>query len=278
MPTRRPSPAAIAAANGLANGMLLVHFPAGSRFEEWSEWPALQSPARLGRPKPRHGGRRIEWEHVHFFAGPCCYLKPDARGDAALYVREDPEAGDAGNASPFDSGALIGERPRLLPWAGRRRASPLRARLAILARHSKPLDTWRAAFARWLAFAYTDPNRYLEAQSDRYAAGVPNRTQPISILRNNGVEGRRRYGESNCADRRAWTWEVRIRGALPLARVRAIDVPRARLRKALDWRKRVRALQKHVVNVHSYAPRFDGATPDLLYARSPDILRAEMPQ
>jgi hypothetical protein len=91
-------------------------------------------------------------------------------------------------------------------------------------RYSVELTGFRDRFAQWLAASYDNPDRYLETIPDRYVAGIPDRLDPSELLEHNGERGRERY-DGDCADRRAWTWEVRIAGELPLTSVRALHVP-----------------------------------------------------
>src|SRR5690349_7723850 len=55
--------------------------------------------------------------------------------------------------------------------------------------------------------------RYFDTDEDRFAAGAPDRTVPEEILLHNGPRGRANYG-IHCGDRRAWTWEIRIKGTV----------------------------------------------------------------
>jgi hypothetical protein len=101
-------------------------------------------------------------------------------------------------------------------------------------RTSVPLDEWRSHFEDWLSFCYKDPDRYLETLRDRYASGLPDRTRPAAIRQHNGPSGRAKPAAPPCADRRAWTWEVRFAERLAFERVKVLHVPPYAYREALD--------------------------------------------
>src|SRR5690606_28402225 len=91
--------------------------------------------------------------------------------------------------------------------------------------HCVELSEWRRCFAEWLAHCYDDPDRYLDSSSDRYAAGEPDRLRPPALLEHNGTRVRETYGEGECGDRRAWTWEIRIESLRPFDHVALLHIP-----------------------------------------------------
>lgn len=91
------------------------------------------------------------------------------------------------------------------------------------------------------------------------------------MLEHNGSRGYDDHG-SDCADRRAWTWEVRVADEMPFTLVRAIHVPARKMRKAREAARRLRWLSGFVPDVIAL-PRGVEATPDTLYAASGDVLK-----
>jgi hypothetical protein len=215
----------------LAKEMPLVHFPATTRFDAWSKWPdGLKSTAARGLRVEADEFSELRGTHVFVYAGPSCYSNARCIGDAAVYFDPSAEEGCAGEASPFDSGALEDPTPKLRPWKER----SLEERWSFLRRLTVPLADFRGRFEEWLAASYNEPDRYLDTGTDRYAAGQPDRLEPLELLSENGASGYARYG-TDCADRRAWTWEVRIAWTLPFKRVRVLHVPFDAMENALNF-------------------------------------------
>ena len=255
-------------ASALATRMPLVHYPVASKLADWSTWPdGLLSHAARGARIDGDHFEQLRGEHAFFYAGPSCYCRRDAIGDAVLYFDPSAEEGQLGGASPFDSGALEDPTPRLRPWA----QTSLAKRWKLFEEHAMRLDAWRAAFAQWLAASYDEPDRYLDTSPNRWEAGQPDRLTPPEILEHNGARGHAQHG-GDCADRRAWTWEVRIAGSLPFARVQAVHVPFRQARKAYDIASRMRWTSGFVPEVKTLR-RGEEPTPDTLYVDSGRVLR-----
>lgn len=203
-----PSTTGPVTAERIAAAIPLAHFPAGTQLRDWSTWTKLQS--RASREAGAPGAcmfTELRREHVFFYVGPSCFFTPShCIGDAAMYLSQSVAANEQGSASPFDSGSLEPPSPHLQPWAER----SYEERWEFLKRSVVQLDEWRERFRGWLCACYDSPERYLETGSDRYAAGLPDRSEPAEIREHNGAEGRKRH--ARCGDRRAWTWELRLRG------------------------------------------------------------------
>jgi hypothetical protein len=139
---------------------------------------------------------------------------------------------DDAEATPFDTGCLApmdggGARPRLQPWTSENASEA--DRLALVREHTHRVAELAPVLDEWLVHCYGEtPSRYLDSSEDRFAAGEPERTRPQQILEHNGTRGRALYGENKCADRRAWTWEVRVSQPVPLAAIALIHLPRAK--------------------------------------------------
>ena len=207
----------------IADRMPLVHYPANARANEWSRWDGLASHAQRGRsPEPGPFGR-LRNDHVFVYGGPCCYYHDNCIGDGVIYFAAGCEEGRRGSATPFDSGSLEDMPARLQPF--RRDVAAEDARWDFYEEHCVELSEWRRCFAEWLAHCYDDPDRYLDSSSDRYAAGEPDRLRPPALLEHNGTRGRETYGEGECGDRRAWTWEIRIESLLPFDHVALLHIP-----------------------------------------------------
>lgn len=186
----------------------LVHYPAGQAFRAWLSWPVLES--RAARGEPASSSSRfadLRQQHVFFYAGPSCFVRRACLGNAAMYLAPTADKTAEGEVSPFDSGALEPPDPHFQPWASLDES----ARWEFLTKHTIPLHGWRDRFCTWLCACYDEPARYLETTEDRYASGLPDRTDPAEIRAHNGPDGRARYGANGCGDRRVWTWEVRIK-------------------------------------------------------------------
>lgn len=157
------------------------------------------------------------------------------------------------------------------PWS----QQPVDERWRLLQTYVVPLAKWRARFKGWLIASYDDPDRYVEtldgSPETRWGSGQPDRLVPVELLEHNGTRGYALYGES-CADRRAWTWEILVADRVPFARVRALQVPARRLRKAIAAARRLRWTSGYVPEVKSLR-RGVAATPDTLYADSGRVLR-----
>ncbi len=220
--------------------MPLAHFPAGSLFQGasgWSRWTALKSAARVrGTPRPtdgkaHEGFARLADEHVFTFAGVCAYTRRGTFGNVALYLSPAAETGATGGATPFDTGAL--EHGILRPWDSR----SLEERWALCASHTHALDRWRASFATWLATHYSAPDRYIESDRGRDDSGLPDRPTAtlVELVTHNGSAARVSVPGGRCSDRRAWTWEVRLRDEVSFAHVAALHVPQDLVEDAIAW-------------------------------------------
>jgi hypothetical protein len=255
----------------LAKSIPLVHYPANDRFEDWadgsSRWPALLSKEARGAVPPSDPFGMLRCRHVFFYAGPPCYFRDGCAGNAALYFDSSPRDGQAGGTLPFDSGSLEEPTPKLRPWA----QQPVEERWRFIDEHRRALSGWRDGLERWLAASYDKPDRYLETTRDRYAAGEPDRLHPPELLEHNGTRGYARYN-GDCADRRAWTWEIHVAGEMPLNAVRAVQVPFALLRLAESWAEQVESVhgvRPEVVTL----PHDEPADHDSLYADSGRVLK-----
>lgn len=217
--TRKPLPPVAR----IAARVPLSHFPAATRFTDWSAWTGLQSTTSLGRslPDPLRDPtfKALAEEHVFTFAGPCAYTRNGAIGDVALWFHPDVEKAATGSASPFDTGAL--EKGHLRPW----QTKPIDERRAFFDRTRAPVPGWRARFEAWLSESYSDARRYLETDQGRDASGHPDRADPDGV-----------FAANKGTDRRAWTWEVRFERRVPLGDVEALLLPRRLLKVARNWR------------------------------------------
>jgi hypothetical protein len=225
----------------------------------------------LGEARPSGDFEQLRWGHVFAYAGPCCYRSNDSIGDAALYFLPSLDTVQSGAVAPFDSGSLEDPNPRLQPWAGR----TLKARWQFVQKSSMPLSGWRARFEEWLLHCYPWPDHYLDSSADRYAAGVPARLRPPMLLQHNGPRGRDTYGEGQCGDRRAWTWEVRFEQPVPFVRLQALHLARDRVRKALLEVSRLRFAARDSITIKAL-PWGQDASADTLYQDSGRVLRELM--
>lgn len=257
----------------LAARMPLVHFPANDGFEDWADgprrWTALESRATRGALPASTPFGELRRLHVFAYAGPSCYFRHDCIGNSLLYFEPSAPDGQRGGALPFDSGSLEDAPPRLQPWRSRN-ATPEDC-WKIIEQHRKDLADWREHFERWLIASYDAPDRYLEATPDRYAAGQPDRLDPPELLEHNGVKGHALYA-GDCADRRAWTWELHVARELSWKVVRAVHVPFALLRLATAWARQVESEHGNRPDVRTL-PRDEPADFDTLYAASGSVLR-----
>jgi len=221
----------------LAERMPLVHFPARIPYESWRHLDSL-SPRRKGSPvadRPTAPATEFVDSYIFLYAGPCCFEPRGNIGDTAIYFRR--EVVNSGAAvTPFDSGSVFGRyRMRLQPWATRSLSDE--ERLALVTQNSGSLADFPQVFREWLRMHYgATPSRYLDCDADRFAAGEPHSTAPQEILEHNGTRGRARYGPNKCADRRAWTWEVRVPTPLPLQHAALLHMPRREVAAALSTR------------------------------------------
>jgi hypothetical protein len=254
----------------LARKMPLVHFPAGTRLEDWSDWTGLKSHEARGHVIGRKPFEKLRGRHVFVYGGPSCYYNNRCVGDAAMYFAPGAEAGKRGGATPFDSGSLEDTPPRLQPF--RSKKSKLAERYRFFEKHQVPLGSWRSAFERWLAHSYDDPERYLDTRADRYEAGEPDRLKPAEILRHNGTRGRARYGEGECGDRRAWTWEIRVETALPFEKIALLHVPFDSIHRALDLADELRFRTGILPKVETL-PRGTPASFQTIYEQSGAIIK-----
>jgi hypothetical protein len=225
-------------ARALAQRMPLVNFPAQRPFTEWLPWRRLRSKAAIESAADAGAEPtslpELRARHVFVYAGPSCFFHHGALGDAAMYFRAGSEQGSLGSAAPFDTGSLEDPHPHLQPWA----SQPIGDRWGFVTSQLGPLDGFPARFERWLGSSYDEPDRYLECSADREIAGEPNRLDPPDLLAHNGQHGRKRYAQASppvrWADRRAWTWEVQIRGEIAWESVAALHVPPDLIEQALD--------------------------------------------
>jgi hypothetical protein len=271
-PAVKPSAAAQRAAV-IAARIPLVHFPSNDDFENWADgprrWTALESKAARGASFPDTPFGKLRGLHVFAYAGPSCYFRRDCAGNSLLYFEASAPDGKQGGALPFDSGSLEDAPPRLQPW--RSRGATADDCWKVVEHHRKDLAGFREDFERWLVASYDAPDRYLEATPDRYAAGQPDRLDPPELLEHNGVKGRALYS-GNCADRRAWTWELHIAGELSWKAVRAVHVPFSLLRLATAWARQVESVHGTRPDVRTL-PRDETADFNTLYAASGAVLQ-----
>lgn len=252
----------------MASAMPFTHFPDRARFETFLHWQRLLSHKDQGRPQPVGDFEQFRWGHVFAYAGPSCYFSNQSIGDAIVYFQPELESGQQGTASPFDSGALEDPTPKLQPWAGH----SIEERWRFLQTSSHPLAQWRERFEEWLVHCYHQPARYLDTPADRHAAGVPDRTRPPELLEHNGPNGLQKYPEGPCADRRAWTWEVRFENPVAFRHIQALHVARHRVQAALSQMSRLQFLQGRHIEVKALPSGVD-ANADTLYTDSGRVLR-----
>jgi hypothetical protein len=254
--------------------MPLTHFPAKRPLSACTSGMVLDSGRTRGEPEPADTFDAIVWRHCFVYAGPSCFaLRPEALGDTAFYFAPGAEDGDQGLACPFDTGAC---KPggRLRPFAAR----SAKECHELINRSSCALGDWRTSFAKWLGHCYdTQHVRYLATSDDPYADGLPDRTAPPKLLKHNGVNGRKRAPDRLCADRRAWTWELRLTGSLPLQRASALHVLPRLVKKAEEFADEVEELTGSRPAVHELdVDESAGPThmPRLLYVQSEKILKS----
>lgn len=260
----------------LATGMPLSHFPAravldgGPGADSWPEWEALEPKAQRHRGEVSEDAfDRLREEHVFLYLGPACFaLDHTAFGDSVMYFDRALDDELDGEASPFDTGCC---RPLktggfLQPYASDGPAACQR----LIDDQSVPTAGYRAAFQEWLEHCYDDEVRYLETSEDPQRDGTPDRTRPTDILDNNGAAGRVKHRK--CADRRAWTWEVRTKEPVLMRRVRAIHVMPASLQTALR-RKHELAVRFAVEAPEVLQAPSEPTSPRVLYEDSERVLR-----
>ena len=249
--TTAPAPAGAARAAVLAARMPLVHYPADDKFEDWSDgpraWLALKSKQTRGADYPKTDFGRLLGENVFFYAGPPCYFKPDCSGDAVLYFDPGVDARRSGGALPFDSGSWscgppTNPRPLLQPW--RSRNAPSDECWKVIESLRRDLPGWRIDFEQWLTASYDEPDRYIDTDANRHAAGEPDRLDPPEILEHNGTRGYERY-KGDCADRRAWTWEIHVEGEVSFAAVRGYPRPLPAGRQGAELGARSEGTSRH---------------------------------
>jgi len=257
---------ASAVAHEVAEKLPFVHHPASARFPEWRTWGSLKSKVARGAPAGPSAPEQLRDHHVFTYAGPSCYSKSSAVGDAAAYFDPSLEVGAAGSATPFDSGALVEPNPCIHPWVtlteGERWARFLGVEVA--------LDRWRESFKDWLVRCYDDPVRYLESEGDPYSDGEPDRPEPRELTEHNGVAGRAKY--PRCADRRAWTWEVRFRDEIGFQHVCVLHVPHEHLSAAQDLADQIEAASRRTVEVRTLPRSVPGSAREI-YRDSGRVLR-----
>jgi hypothetical protein len=262
-------------ADRVANLMPLSHFPAREPFEKVREWVALVPPSQRGKPPSGDPLQDVRDENVFLSAGPPCYaIDANPPGNMVAYFCAWCECGGRaqgdvelrGKASPFDSGALGNESEAgcLMPVA----AQSVEERLTFLEHHSVDVAHFRAMLGRWLEHCYgsTKSETYLEATTEPEHDGEPERTVPLDLLQENGARGTK-----PCADRRAWTWEVRLPHALPWKHLAALHVAYEHTQLAEEWSARVKLREGAPRLVVKALPR-DSAGPDEFYVRCGDVL------
>lgn len=151
--------------------------------------------------------------------------------------------------------------------------------LAQIEASSVPVSTWRAAMRDWLDHCYRDPDRYLDTQrGDRWSDGEPDQTQPPDLREQNGSRGRAKG--LRCADRRAWTWEVRTTQPVGFEHLSAVHVASHLVDGDLLDRVEQRRLEMErnlgePIRLISLLPGAD-CGPDAFYADSERVLRLLM--
>ena len=269
--TPKPSAEAQAAASLLASRMPFVHFPSSFELEAWKTWGAFKSASHLpgGAPQSPDEFDVLRASHVFAYAGPCCFAQPKHHGDTAAYLDAEADQRWPGAASPFDSGALESSDARLQPWAQKTQTE----RWSFFQKHVHALATWRRDFEKWLLDCYDDPKRYTECLADRYEAGQPERLKPVTLLQHNGVRGRKRYATPSlaCADRRAWTWEIRFSQPVPFEEIRLLHVPAHRQQAVLEAVRERRFGIGRAPQVLPL-PTTVAASPEALYLHSQEAL------
>lgn len=220
----------------LAARMPLVHFPASEPLSQWSTWGAFRSPRLRKLQRPPGWFDRLEHDHVFLYAGPACFAsKAGGLGDSAAYFGPDVDAHLDGRVARFDTGAC---RPAgvLRPYA----LMGASACQGAIKRYSVGISVWRERFRQWLDRCYgtTSPERYLQTTTGNpHADGEPDCTSPWQIGLQNGTRG-----ASPCADRRAWTWEVRSKGEVAFSLIAKLHVSSAALQDALRFTSEVEVI------------------------------------
>jgi hypothetical protein len=255
-------------ARTLAERMPLCHFPASTRLADWSEWLAFASRSARSGAGPStdpSAFQRLLDDHVFAYAGPCCFAEPSHNGDAVAFFGPDAALDAELIASPFDTGTLGPKRPRLQPYANEDEST----RWAFLER-CKIAAPWRARFAGWLRESYDDPNRYLETTTgNRHRDGRPTRLKDTpELLEHNSAE--RAHGGVRCADRRAWTWEVRCAEALKLQHLSLLWVAPDALEDATSAARKAEARGRYF-DVEQLG-HHESATGSAFYAESGKLL------
>lgn len=225
------SEAAQSVARRIATRVLHVHFPARDGIKTLGQYAgALRSPKSRGRAAPTEFFEELSYGAVFTYAGPSCYWSDAAVGDALLFfakeIGDDDALGIA--ASPFDSGALEPPTPRMRPMAD----WPVERREQFVRENTHAGRGWRSVFERWLLDCYGEaPERYLETRQGRHADAKPLRLPVPEMIEENGADGLAKHGDQ-CADRRAWLWEVRFREDLSFKRVERVLLPADRVQDA----------------------------------------------
>lgn len=258
------SPSSVA--RELAERIPFVHHPASARFPEWRTWGSLKSKAVRSGVAGVTTAEQLRDHHVFTYAGPSCYSKPSAVGDAAAYFDPSLEAGASGSATPFDSGALVEPNPCIHPWAGLAEGE----RWTRFQGVEVALDRWRESFGDWLERCYDEPVRYLDSDGDPYSDGEPDRPEPPELTEHNGAAGRAKY--TRCADRRAWTWEVRFRDEIGFQHVCVLHVPHEHLSAAQDLADQIERASNRFVEVKTL-PRGAPGSAREIYRDSGRVLR-----
>lgn len=212
------------AAERIAERIPLSHFPAKTRFLDWSTWP---TPAVLPRclsdvagAAPADAHDQLRWAHAFLFAGPACFAANGRpAGDGVMYFGASVDGLLRGHACPFDTGSCkpSGDGGFLQPYA----SDDAVACMAHIQASSVSTANWREDFRAWLEHCYDQPVRYLQSDGDRWTDGEPDRTRPPVIRERNGQRG---LAHGKCADRRAWTWEVRTTQRVGFEHVAAIHL------------------------------------------------------
>ena len=94
---------------------------------------------------------------------------------------------------------------------------------------------------------------------------------PAAILQHNGIAGRARYG-NECADRRAWTWEIRAAEGFGWHQIAAVHVPLDLLPEAGEFARTIEDLHGVLPEVRTL-PLGEAGDYETLYLDSGRVLK-----